>query len=35
MAVNMHGYLIQNKPAEQNMYSCLKNKKFRNCISFS
>ena len=31
---SMHGYLIQNKPADQNIYFCLKKKKFRNGIPF-
>ena len=30
----MHGYLTRKKPAEQNIYFCLKNKKFKNSIHF-
>ena len=26
---SMHGYLIQNKPAGENIHFCLKNKKFK------
>ena len=31
---SMHGHLIQNIPLKQNIYFCLKNKKFRNSFPF-
>ena len=32
---SMHSYLLQNMPTVQNIYFCLKNKKFKNSIPFS